>query len=143
MNRELEFHDRFLAKLDRLKSNLSDKEQELRSTDRQDEAVFELIRQNIVDIFSKMFVVSYKNVFEEIKIDRFRQIIEAHSEPSQQLYHMYHHFIKEIPKPWHKSLDAARAHDETENAIKEEIKLQMVDQIRTLFVDEFNREWRA
>ena len=94
------------------------REQALAVDERQDEAGFEKVRGNVFDIFATVFSAARKACREEsAMVDFFREK------------------LMRIPQNWQDSLEKARAHDETEKAHLETIKLEAAARIRTKFAE--------
>lgn len=97
--------------------------QQLRSDDREDEAVFAKIQRNVYDIFSTIFSVAVKTAGQD----------------DEKVVQFFLTRIQQIPQSWHTALANAEKHGETENAHIEQIKLDAVAEIQ----NEFERIWEV
>ena len=86
----------------------------LNADNRADEAVFEKIRMNVFDIFRTVY-----NAGEKV----------SGGDPENQLNFLRHR-LEEIPASWRTSLEMAQSHDNSEKAHIEQLKLNVVDEIR-------------
>ena len=91
--------------------------QQLRSDDREDEAVFAKIQLNIYHIFNSVFSVA----------------IETAGQDDEKVVQFFLTRLRQIPQSWHTALANAEQHGETEKAHIERIKLDAVAQIKTAF----------
>lgn len=95
----------------------TEKGAELTAEERKDEAVFAVIRGNILDIFKTI-----SSVAEEIcsgDEEKFREFFLSKTE--------------QIPQNWHMSLERARAHGDAEAAHIERVKLETIEEIKATF----------
>lgn len=97
--------------------------QQLRSDDREDEAVFARIQLNVYDIFNTIFSVAIKTAGQDD-----RKVVQFFLTRMQQ-----------IPQSWYTAQATAEQHDETERAHIEHIKLEVVAEIQK----EFERIWEV
>ncbi len=86
----------------------------LNADNRADEAVFEKIRMNVFDIFRTVY-----NAGEKV----------SGGDPAKQLNFLRHR-LEEISASWRTSLEMAQSYDNTEKAHIEQLKLNVVDEIR-------------
>ena len=86
---------------------------------RGDEAVFARVRLNIYDAFRAVFSAGMKLAGED----------------DGKLTEFFLEKLEQIPRNWQTSLDHARAHDETEKAHIEGIKLETAGEIRRAFAE--------
>lgn len=90
------------------------KEQALRQDERQDEAVFEKIRANVYDIFRTALAAGVRTCGEdEAAVKQF-----------------FLQKLRQIPFAWEKAREAAAQHGDDARVQLEDIKLEVVQQIR-------------
>ena len=109
----------FLDYLKELKEKHSENIRGLKNTGRDDEYKFEKIRENVCDIFITLYSASEKRAKNP---DDFKSI--------------YLGYFENIPKPWKIKLEKDKNNNNFEEAFIEEIKLELLDQIKTRFVGE-------
>jgi len=113
----------FTAYLDDAISRCTEQEKALIADERKDEAVFEKIRANVYNIFRTVFGVAVQNCGEDA--DKIREFF------MKQINH--------IPASWNASHEAAKQHNDTTKVQIEEIKLAVVQEIKT----EFTKIWEG
>ena len=91
--------------------------QQLRSDDREDEAVFAKIQLNIYHIFNSVFSVA----------------IETAGQDDEKVVQFFLIRLWQIPQSWHTALANAEQHGEVEKAHIERMKLDAVAEIKTAF----------
>lgn len=109
----------FTDRIENCKSNA----QQLRSDDREDEAVFARIQLNVYDIFNTIFSVAVKTAGQD----------------DGKVVQFFLTRMQQIPQSWYTALANAEQHGETEKAHIERIKLDAVAAIKT----EFARIWEV
>ena len=129
----------YLEKLDQYMKELRDKANKCRTAGSMDEFVLEQIKINVVDIFSKMFKVSYENVYSNPRIEKLKKYIDATPVKHQQLYGAYMHFFEEIPAPWKAKALKDQEFGKDEEYFKETIKLNIAEEIKEIFNENFNK----
>lgn len=97
--------------------------QQLRSDDREDEAVFAKIQRNVYDIFNTIFSVAVKTAGQD----------------DEKVVQFFLIRLQQIPQSWHTALRSAEAHGESEKAHIEHLKLEAVAEIQK----EFERIWEV
>lgn len=97
--------------------------QQLRSDDREDEAVFARIQLNVYDIFNSIFSVAVKTCGQD----------------DEKVVQFFLIKLRQIPQSWHTALQNAETHDESEKAHIERVKLDAV----TVIQKEFERIWEV
>lgn len=119
-----------------------DKEKEqikfLMSEERRDEANLERIKMNVLDIFYKMFNVSYNYVYSNLKNENLRNCTEGENDSYKKLYLAYMYFFDKIPAPWHEKAKKDKEHNNTSGYIIEELKINTAEDIKKLFLDYYN-----
>ena len=111
------------AYLDAAIARCAEQEKALIADERKDEAIFEKIRANVYNIFHTILGVAVQNGGEDA--DKIRERF------MQQIEH--------IPASWKSSYDAAKQHNDTAKVQVEEIKLAVVEEIKT----EFTKIWEG
>lgn len=106
----------------------------LREDNSIDEAVFEQIKVNVVEIFEKLFNISYNRACKnsDSDIDNCRANLK-------KLYCEYMNFFDKIPSPWREKASKDKEHKLMEDYYKEQIKLNTADQIKTKFLESYER----
>ena len=107
-------------------------EQKLRE-DRDDEAVFHRIAINVLDIFEKMFLVSYGAVFMDRANPKLAPVLSNYDEPMEQLKAACELYFHEIPQPWQTRADEEEKRGNTEEWKKELVKLEVVRLLEAIF----------
>lgn len=117
----------YLSELEAIKGMSREKEKELLADNRADEANFEKIKVNIIEIFTTLFHA------EGRKLDK--------SEHADKTEHEYEEFCRNylltfdrIPSAWKKKLEYADKHALVEEKAVEEIKLETAGLIKELFI---------
>lgn len=100
---------------------LAKKEKTLRMDQRKDEANHVRVQMNIVQIFQTVFQVSLKKANGNSVKENFLDQLEK------------------IPESWEKALENARAHQNVEQELIENLKFQMRDSIREQFLKVVNQ----
>lgn len=139
MEKDLKFKSLFLDRLSELSAEHTQRKDKKDEEGAFDEAIFEKIKLNVIQIFRQMFEISFKIVSEKSRgpMPRLEEILSNYSEKNWQLYHVYQFYFHMIPQNWQSNCQTARAHQNEEEAIKEEIKLAMVAEIRSIFENMF------
>lgn len=119
----------FSTELRDLKSLYEAKEKSLKEENKKDEAIFEKIKYNVCDIFSTLFDVSHKKSYRPN---------QSEDDYMQKLYSTYTEFFENIPRSWKDNLKKAQSSGDFEEAHKEEIKLQTLDKIISLFNNHYD-----
>lgn len=101
-------------------NELRSRGEELQRSGSQDEAVLERIKFNVVEIFSKMFKLSKGNTKEEIR-DK------------------YYAFLEKISSPWGINREKALKFGKEKDAIIEDIKLNVVEELKKKFEIYYNQ----
>lgn len=101
------------------------KELELRQKNFIDESNMEKIKYNIIDIFVKMFNVSYNKVYGKNVIDE----INSYNE----LYLTYMNFFEKIPASWKAKAEKDKKFDMDKEYIIEKIKLDTMEEVKFIF----------
>ena len=113
----------FTAYLDDAIAHCAEQEKALIADERKDEAIFEKIRANVYNIYRTILGVAVQNCGEDA--DKIRERF------MKQLEH--------IPASWNASYEAAKQHNDAAKVQIEEIKLAVVQEIKT----EFAKIWEG
>ncbi|GKX68562.1 hypothetical protein [Inconstantimicrobium mannanitabidum] len=116
----------YLDKLEELLNVYNGKSKELRKQGANDEAILETIKGNIVDIFSKVFNVSYNKSCKSNK---------AQKDKLNDLSMMYLAFFDKISAPWKEKMAKDKEHDMMEEYYIEEIKLETAEKVKAIFLE--------
>ena len=111
----------FTAYLENSIADCVEQEKAMVADERKDEAVFEKIRANVYNIFRSIFGVA----------------VNTRGEDADKVRDFFMKQIDHIPASWNASYDAAKQHNDTTKAQIEEIKLAVVQEIKT----EFTKIW--
>jgi hypothetical protein len=101
----------------------------------QDEYVMGQIRVNVVDIFQKMFVLSYNNIYTKLNNKNIERSINPEDDKFKQLYDAYIGFFEEIPAPWKIKMEKDKSFGKMEEYNREVEKLRMVEALRRCFTE--------
>ena len=113
----------FTAYLDDAISRCTEQEKALIADERKDEAIFEKIRANVYNIYRTILGVAVQNCGEDA--DKVRERF------MKQIDH--------IPASWRATYEAAKQHNDASKVQIEEIKLAVVQEIKT----EFTKIWEG
>ena len=94
--------------------------------DRQDEANLEKVKENIYEVFQTLYHATKK---------------QAKSE--EEFIALYQKRFDTIPANWIKRLELAREHDDIATVVIEEIKLNVVDEIRNSYLQLFMEDKKS
>ena len=109
----------FAAYFDDSIARCAEQETKLMADDRKDEAVFEKIRANVYDIFRTILGVA----------------VQTCGEDSEKIRDFFMKRIDHIPTSWRASYEAAKQHNDAAKVQIEEIKLAVVQEIKTEFTN--------
>ena len=123
----------YLSELEAIKGMSREKEKELLDDNRTDEANFEKIKINIIEIFITLFHAEVRKQDKSEHADR--------AEHADRTEHAYEEFCKNylltfdrIPAAWKKKLEYADKHALVEEKAVEEIKLETARMMKELFI---------
>ena len=125
-----ELKEEYSKNITELMNTLKENAKRLNLEGSEDEAILENIKVNVVDIFYKMFHVSYNKTCKNI---------EQHAIELDKLKVAYFEFFHKIPAAWVENMAKAKEHNLMEEYYKEEIKLETVGAVKELFIEHFNR----
>ena len=107
----------YIAYIDEMIAKLQKEEQNLIASDRKDEANLVKIRTNIYGIGKTVYnVVAGSGNREDIKTEYLKKMTL-------------------IPQSWKESYEKAKAHDDVEKIVIEEIKLETVEELKNKFLE--------
>ena len=109
--------------LEKAIQSTTEKAQELLIEDRKDESNHIKIKVNIYEVFKTIFSVLEKNIAKEKNM------------AAETIKASYLNKMETIPASWKQSLENAKAHNDVEKILIEEIKLDTVKEIRQKFVE--------
>ena len=111
----------------------------LKNQDSMDEANFEKIKANVLDIFLKMFNISYDNIYKKLNNKNVISAINSETDKYANLYHAYMNFFSKIPAPWIEKSIKDKEHNMVKEYLIEEMKLNTVKEIKDVFDGCYNR----
>jgi len=95
------------------------------------------MRLNVVEIFQRMFVMFYNNIFVELKNKEFEKYIEDYPSKEQGLKQAFRDIYDKITAPWVEKSKKDKTFGREEEYQKELLKLDTADKIRALFDDQY------
>lgn len=101
----------------------------LSEEDANDEAILENIKLNIIDIFVKMFNISFDKASKFNGEDKVKL---------EKLYEGYLSFFDKIPANWYINMEKAKKFNKMEEYYKEEIKIEMAENMKKIFIEYYN-----
>lgn len=128
-----QLREEYLKELGALINEYKENSKRIAKEGSDDEAAFETIKANICDIFYKVFNVSYNKSCRSSEVSHVKL---------KGLSEMYLDFFDKIPAPWKEKMVKDRAHNMMEEYYKEQIKLEMADRIRCLFIKYYERFYK-
>lgn len=123
----------YIEKLNEESKNLKENAKKLRAEGYTDEAKFEIIKANVVDIFSKIFIVSYNNVYVKVNNEKLKDIVESNISDKDKLIKCYERMMNTITSPWREKLEKDKKFGLVEKSIIEEIKIKESEKIEHMF----------
>jgi len=124
-NKMDEIKNKLLENLNAMEKQCKDKAKILKEEDRDDEAIIEKIKTNIIGVFIKVFNISYKQAINQRGDD---------SQKQSKLIEIYSEWFNKIPANWNASLAEAEEHDDFETIYIEKEKLAMAEKIKEIFL---------
>jgi len=140
MNKEIDFQELFLSKLDRISENHAKKVQDLKTAGAFDESVLCKIQMNIVGVFRGVFLFCTGNKVRGFN-EETRKILQEYPKPPEKTFHLYLYYLEMIPRTWKQALADAQLHDDVVAATKERVKFFVVDEIQTCFHRTYHEFW--
>lgn len=128
MNLCEQLKEEYLKEISALISSHKEESKKLSEEGSSDEAILETIKVNICEIFYTVFNVSYKKSCRNGEDSGLKKLGDA-----------YFDFFDKIPVPWKEKMVKDKEHNMMEEYYKEEIKLEMADEIKELFIKHYNR----
>jgi hypothetical protein len=111
----------FLNYLETESKTLTQKSQQLKNDYRDDEYKFIQVELNIIDIFTKMFLISFQKA---ASAQNWQTILKE----------TYLSFFDKIPMAWHENLKKCSEHGLEDEVLVETLKIQRADSIKKAFV---------
>ena len=106
------------------------------------ESILDRIRLNVTTVFRKMFELSFQS--EKVKLyGGAKKIAENYDKPYRKGYHLFLHRLDLISRPWHTNLEKATEFDDLETCLKEKAKLEVMEQIKSEFLEMYEKTWGA
>ena len=133
-----QFKSKYIEALNLEIKNLKENGNKLRLEGSVDEAKFEMIKVNIVDIFSKMFMVSYNNVYVKANNQNLKSILEENIDDKEKLIKCYEFLLTNITKPWREKLEKDKQFNLVEKSMIEEVKIEQSEKIQNMFKNMIN-----
>ncbi len=133
-----QFKNKYIEALNIEIKDLKDNSNKLRSEGSADEAKFEMIKVNVVDIFSKMFMVAYNNVYVKANNQNLKSILEQNINDKEKLVKCYEFLLTNITKPWREKLEKDKKFNLVEKSVIEEVKIEQSDKIHNMFNNMIN-----
>lgn len=121
---------------------LKDAEASCKAAGDKEGMVREKVKGNVVDIFQKMFTVSYNNVYVKRQIPDFAKY-DQYPEKHEQLRAAYLDFFTKIPTPWREKAEKDKQFGRMGEYETEQVKLQLADEVKALFAEHYNRVFGA
>lgn len=115
--------EEYLGLLHNKMKDIKQKEIELKEENFIDESNMEKIKLNVIDIFVKMFDVSYN---------------KAHGD-YDELYSVYMNFFQKIPASWKDKAEKDKKFNMTKEYIIEKIKLDTMEEVKAIFQGCYNK----
>jgi len=106
---------------------------------RTDEANMEKIRRNVIEIFARMFTVSYNNVYEKLNNQNLRVVLEPMNDDYEKLYAANMYYFDTITAPWKEKYDRAKMNKAVTDYIIEELKIDTANEIKKIFITLYNK----
>lgn len=125
----IKLKEEYLAEIKQLEEKCKTEATRLKGEEARDEAILENIKLNIVDIFTKMFNISFSKACKGG--DEKEQLSNLKKE--------YMNFFEKIPAPWRVKMVKDQEHNMMEEYYKEKLKLEMVDTMKGLFMDYYEK----
>lgn len=117
--------EKFIKVLEYKKEQCEAKIKDLMNANTTDEANLEKIKLNVYDIFCTLFNASYKKAYSNENIST--------EEAYEKLQETYLGYFNKIPAPWREKYQKAKEMDLVLDCVREEIKLETVDEIKEIF----------
>lgn len=114
--------DNYLIFLQNEEESTKDTIAKLQKEERIDEANLGKVKLNIVEIFSKMFNISYKNTDDPVVLKE-----------------KYLSYFDKITKPWYINKDKALEFNKETEVIIEEIKIQEAESLKKQFINYYDK----
>lgn len=139
MERDVRLKEEYINALNERINEHKKKIEFLKREDLNDESNLEKIKANVIDIFLKMFKVSYNNIYGELKNENIKKAINPTDDNYTKLYSAYMLFFNMIPAPWIEKAKKTKTLNMTEQHIIEELKINTVNEVKEIFVEFYNK----
>jgi len=134
-----QFKNKYIEALNLEIKNLKKNANKLRLEGAEDEAKFEMIKTNIVDIYLKIFMVAYNNVFVKVNHECLRSIVDENIDNKDKLIKCYEFLLNKVTEPWREKLDKNKKFNLVEKSVIEEVKIEQSEKIETMFKNMINQ----
>lgn len=139
MEKHEQLRQEYLLALEAYVQQLKNSEAGCRQNGDKEGYVREKVKINVVEIFQKMFTVSFHNIYVKREIPNFAQYEEAYAKKENQLCAAYLAYFEKIPGPWREKAEKDRRFGRMAEYETEQLKLQAAGQVQALFMEHFNR----
>lgn len=129
----LKLKENYLNEIKTIEDKCKENAKYLLDEERKDEAILENIKLNVIDIFTKMFNISFSKAYKNTGKDK---------EELQKLKEEYFKFFDKIPAPWRVKLSKNKEHNMMDEYCKEKIKLETVDKMKEIFLKYFESYYK-
>lgn len=133
MSKCLSLKEDYLKEIKLIENKCREDSKSLMSEEKKDEAILENIKLNIIDIFCKMFDISFARTCKNT---------EDENTELKNLKEEYFKFFEKIPAPWRIKMAKDKEHNMMEEYYKEKIKLEMVDKMKEIFLKHFHEFYK-
>ena len=113
--------NKFLEYLEKQMDTCKQREREMLEDARTDERIFEKIQGNVYDIFKTVYLVAMKNGEDDVAVKNF-----------------FLQKLEQLPIGWKEALDKAMAHGDVQKVQIERIKLDVAEEIHTVFTEMYS-----
>ncbi|MCM1992100.1 hypothetical protein [Oceanirhabdus seepicola] len=133
-----QFKNKYIEALNLEIKNLKENGDKLRAEGSADESKFEMIKTNIVDIYLKIFMVAYNNVFVKVNHECLRTIVDENTENKDKLIKCYEFLLNKVTEPWREKLEKNKKFNLVEKIVIEEVKIEESEKIHNMFKNMIN-----
>jgi len=99
-----------------------------------DEAVLKKIRLSVLDVFRRLFQMSSaRELGVKQPLTGLRAIAELRQTDSERVYRTFRYYLNMVTRAWPENRDRAQRHDDAMMVVKETVKLEMAEWVRTEF----------
>lgn len=126
----LKLKEDYLKEIKKIEDRYKKNSKRLAVEEAKDEAILEDIKVNIIDIFLKMFDISFNKACSN-KGNEYDKM--------EKLKDEYFKFFDKISTPWRVKMTKDKEHNMMEEYYKEEIKIQVADDMKNRFIEHYNK----